>query len=85
MHKTGAYAFGGLDVKRQAAFNAAIENAVRDPEYAAKLTAEMGRRGRYMTPARALVQSVYATLPAALAGTGVPQSPANALDQSEEQ
>jgi hypothetical protein len=64
-HATHA-AFGGLDAKRQAAFSAAIEKAVLDPEYAAKLTAEFTKRSRYLPPARALVQAVAATIPAGM-------------------
>lgn len=62
-HATHA-AFGGLDQRRIGAFNAAPERAVLDPDHAAKLTAEIGKRPRYLSPARALVQAVASTIPA---------------------
>jgi hypothetical protein len=44
------------------AFNAAIEKAVIDPEFASRLSADMAKRTRNrLTPTRALVQAIYAT------------------------
>jgi hypothetical protein len=43
--------FGGLNRKRKAAFNAAIETAVLDPDQAAKFTTGMMKQPRHLSPA----------------------------------
>lgn len=60
LHKTTQAAFGGLDARRAGAFNAAIERAALDPEYAAQITAAMGK-ARGVSPVRALVRSIVAS------------------------
>jgi hypothetical protein len=60
MHRSAQTAFGGLDAKRQAAFSTAIEWAVTDPGYAARLVANAPRRGAGVSPLRALIRAIVA-------------------------
>jgi hypothetical protein len=71
LHKTAGYAFRSLDAKRQAAFSAALEQAVLDPGYAIRLAQAAAKQGRSFSPARALVRAVAVT-PLAASSANVP-------------
>ena len=61
LHKTSNVLFSGRDAKRMEAFSAAIEQAVTNPAYAARLAAEAAKHRRTLSPTRALVRAVLAT------------------------
>jgi len=69
LHKTGKTVFGSLDQKRQAAFSAAMEQAVLDPTYASRLAQAAAKAGSGVRPVRALARAVAAT-PLALNAAG---------------
>jgi hypothetical protein len=79
LHRTAKTAFGSLDAKRQAAFSAAIEQAVKDPAYAARLAANAARQGHGVRPVRALVRAMVATPLAVNAGGSNKQRATNAV------